>query len=423
MAAKRIVLTAYGTLGDLHPLMAVGLALQARGAHVTLASHPDYRPKVEQAGLSFADMGPPRDVFMGRLNLPMDAVIARMSRDLGFLYKDILAPDLRPSVDDLRPLIAAADVVIGSNLAYAAHIASALEGKPFVSASLMPGVFLSAWSPPFTPEAPFITAPRSALARGYNQLLLQGANLRLASALKPLRKVYADYGLPAPTGFSAPSEVMTLALYSPLLGGLQPDYPPRTCITGTPLYDSGDGHAPQLPEAVQTFLNTGPPPLVFSLGSVAVFNGTNFYRQAVRASAELRQRCVLLTGPESPLLNEDFGPEVCVTAYAPHSLLFPKARAVIHHGGIGSTAQALRSGRPILTTPVFADQFDNAHRIERLGAGQTLWFKHWSAQRAAKALKRLLAAPDIARRCAEIAPIITAENGAARAAEHILSLT
>lgn len=420
--AKRIVMVAYGTLGDLHPLMAVALALKARGATAVIASHPDYRFKIEQAGLPFLDMGPPREVFMGRLNLPMDEVIARMSRDLGFLYKDILAPDLTVSVDDLRPLVAQSDMVIGSNLAYAAHIAAALEGKPFVSATLMPGVFLSAWDPPFTPEAPFVTNPKSAWARAYNRTLIQGANLRLAAALKPLRKAYAAYGLTAPKGFSAPSDVMTLALYSPLLGGIQPDHPPNTHITGTPLYDSADGHTARLPQPVQDFLDAGPPPLVFSLGSIAVFNGADFYRQAARAAAKLGQRCILLTGFESPLLTEDFGPDVCVAAYAPHSLLLPRALAVIHHGGIGSTAQALRSGRPILTTPVFADQFDNARRIERLGAGHSLWFKHWSASRAAKALERLLATPDIARRCAEIAPVIATEDGAARAAEHILSL-
>ena len=139
-----------------------------------------------------------------------------------------------------------------------------------------------------------------------------------------------------------------------------------------------------------------------------------FYRRAVDVAKALGERCVILVGGESPLLNEDFGPDVCVIAYAPHSLLF-------HHGGIGSTAQALRSGRPQLVTPVFGDQFDNAFRLAKSGASLTLNYDKWRKSAAVKQIRDLLASPAIAAQAAACALMIAAEDGASRAADVVLS--
>lgn len=419
---KNIVLAAFGTYGDLHPMMALGLALQQRGAQVTLASHPDYRAKVEAAGLTFCPCGPLRDAYLKRLNMPMEAIVERTARDAAFMFEQLVAPGIIPGVEDILPAIRQADLVVATSLAYAADIAAQLAGKPFIVVALQPMILMSAWDPPLLTEVPFILSPKSLLGRTWNRLMLAAGGLYLRRGLRPIAAAYRHFGVTSRFAVSGvASNRMTLALFSPLLAKAQPDWPPNTCILGTPVYDSEDGRASSLPTAVAAFLDTGPPPLVFSLGSAAVHAGETYYRNAIAATQSLGQRCIILCGPDSPLLGEDFGAEVCITAYAPHSLLFPRALAVIHHGGIGSTAQALRCGRPILTTPVFADQFDNARRVERLGCGLTLDFKRFTPDAAARALGQLLASATIAETCARVGPIIAAEDGAGRAAELLMA--
>jgi len=418
----RILLAAYGSFGDLHPMIALAVALQARGVDVTLASHPDYQAKVEASGLRFLGYGPSRDSFVERLNMPMSDIVRRTARDVGFMFTHLVAPEIEPALADLLPAAVTADLVIGTSLAYAAHMAATLNAKPFITAALMPTVLMSAYDPPKVQEAPFVYAPKTAIGRSFNRLIMGLGKIRLAAGLGAIAAIYRKHGLPpqgAITGLV--SARMTLALFSPLLATIQPDYPFNTQITGTPFYDSEDGHAPVLSPALTNFLGAGPPPLVFSLGSAAVYDGDAFYRQAREAAARLQMRCVILCGAGSPLLSESFGEDMLVIPYAPHSLLFPRALAVIHHGGVGSTAQALRSGRPILTTPVFADQFDNASRIEKLGAGLTLNFRAFTADRAAAALKHLLDDKAIARTCISLSQTIAAEEGAGNAADIVLA--
>jgi UDP:flavonoid glycosyltransferase YjiC (YdhE family) len=93
---------------------------------------------------------------------------------------------------------------------------------------------------------------------------------------------------------------------------------------------------------------------------------------------------------------------------------------VIHHGGIGSTAQALRSGRPQLVTPVFGDQFDNAFRLHKSGASLTLNYDKWRKSAAVKQIRDLLANPAIAAQAAACAVMLAAEDGARRAADVVL---
>ena len=417
----KIVLATHGTLGDLHPLMALALALRARGADPIICSHDNFQPKVESIGIPFHSFGPGYQTYRDDLKISQDELVRRMSRDHAYMLKLLVAPYLASAVQDLMPLVRDADMVVGSRYAYGAHIAAQLCGKPYTALALQPAVMLSAYDPPKLKDAFFRTAPRSAFGRAHNRVIkLIGTGL-LAGGLGPVSKIYQSFGLePQDRIDGIVADQHTLALYSPLIGKLQPDFPPRTQIVGFPFFDSESGASAKLAPALETFLSSGTPPLVFSLGSVAVFDSVHFYRDAIQACKELDERCVILAG-DSPLLQESFGPDVFITPYAPHSLLFPRARAVVHHGGIGSTAQGLRAGRPQLITPVFADQFDNAHRLEKLGLCHSIDFDNWSVAQAKASISALLAAPELARKAAEVAPIIAAENGAERAADIIMA--
>ena len=418
---RRVVLAAFGSFGDLHPMLGIALALKARGAHPIIASHPDYRAKVEAAGIDFVGAGPSFTELQGVEGLTPAAAIERMARDQAFLYRNIVTPTIDAWIQDLTPVIAECDLVVGTALTYAADIVARLAGKPFITAALSPAVLLSAHDPLKMPGAPLILQPKGALGRTYNRAILVAGHAMMARALTGVNAAYRRHGLkPSATVTGVTSNHLTLALYSPLLMGPQPDNPPHTHITGFPFYDSETGGFSVLHPRLDAFLDAGSPPFVFSLGSVVVNDGESFYRAAMDAAGALNERCVVLCGPESPLLGVDFGPNVCVVAYAPHSLLFPRARAVIHHGGIGSTGQALRAGRPQLVTPVFADQFDNGWRCERLGVARTLDYKNWTAARATQALQRLLASAAIAKHAPKVAARVMTERGADMAADLLL---
>ena len=160
---------------------------------------------------------------------------------------------------------------------------------------------------------------------------------------------------------------------------------------------------------------------MFTLGSLIVNDPGSFYVESVAAARTLGRRAVLLagdaaTGATPGLLGDD----VHVCAYAPHSLLFPRAAAVVHHGGIGTLAQALRSGRPELVVPFFADQIDNADRARRLNVARVLAPRRYTAAGAAANLRLLLEGSAYHEAAAAVQARLADEDGAKAAARYVI---
>lgn len=175
---------------------------------------------------------------------------------------------------------------------------------------------------------------------------------------------------------------------------------------------------------LERFLWDGPASVVFTLGTSAVGAAGSFYRESLKAARLLKVRAVLLVGkdpknrPPIPLPEE-----VAAFDYAPFSKLFPRAAAVVHQGGIGTTGQVLRSGRPQLVVPFAHDQPDNASRVERLGVAKVLYPRRYTADRVARRLEALLEEPGYVRRAGEVAERVRSEEGvedACDALENIL---
>ncbi len=212
------------------------------------------------------------------------------------------------------------------------------------------------------------------------------------------------------------SPYLVVALFSSVLGQPQPDWAENTVIAGFTFYDGTQDGAELAPELKQ-FLEAGDPPIVFTLGSAAVMNAGNFYKESLQAVIQLNRRAVFLIGNNPPLKN--LPANVLAVNYAPYSQIFPHARAIVHQGGIGTTAQALRAGRPTLIMPYSHDQPDNAARVQRLGTSRTISRKQYSASRVVKELSELLENPTYAAKAAEIGQIIRAEDGVAVACDAI----
>lgn len=422
MQRARVVFATVGSLGDLFPFLAVGQELQQRGHRVIIATHAVHQLPVIQAGLVFADasgMAEPEDraAFTAKAFHPW--------RGPRFVVHDMAALDVRDSYRKLLPLCADADVLVTNTLAFAAQIigeqGSAAGRLRWLSAVLAPAGFLSASDPPASGMRMLDRFLRSSPRRG--RWLSRIAERVTHPWTAPVRALRRELGLPPQSAWGDPfhrgqhAPRGVLALFSPLLGQPQPDWPANVTITGAARHRQADTPDP----ALQAFLDAGPAPIVFTLGSAAVHANLGFLRESAQAAQQLDQRAVLLTGsPEMRArLPQDLPATIHRVDYAAHDALFPRASVTVHHGGIGTSSEALRSGRPMLVVPHGFDQPDNAARLQRLGVAEILPARHYRADRAAMLLRRLLHEPGYRDQATLAARAMRDEDGAVIAADVI----
>ncbi|WP_236704550.1 glycosyltransferase [Sphingomonas sp. HT-1] len=414
-----------GSLGDLHPFIAIGRALQAQGHQVLLAIPEDGLAKVRAAGLEAVAVLPSYAAVCDRLGLQPEQVAMRAFSDPGFVVDEILLPSLVASTAVLDRVSAQADVIASSIFALAADIVAEKRGLPLATMVLQPMTLFSTWNPPHAPRFEGMRHhPRSVLGRSWNRAFYALARKALRRRYGPkIDSVRAQHGLGrargAPLMERGRATQTVLCCWSAALGALPPDAPLNADLVGFPFFDSESGAEEPLAPELDAFLQDGEPPLVFTLGSFAVVSAGRFYDEAMMAARQLGRRAVLLTGqPGAPRREGD-----CLFLdYAPHSAVFPHAAVVIHHGGIGTTGQALRAGCPQIVVPHFGDQFDNAARLQRAGIGRTLLRERFRSGQVVEDITRLLSTP-IAREAASRAALqIAGEDGAVAAAHRIAAL-
>lgn len=416
MSGKRIVFATFGSLGDLHPYVAIARELARRGHRPRIASFAEYREAVEAAGVEFAPMRPALSGF-GDLAATMEKLVDPW-RGLEFLVRGMIMPHLRDSYEDLAHASRDADLLVTHPLAFAGPLLAQKEGLTWVSTTLSPMTLLSAIDPPLFPMVPWLRWTRLLGVANYRMVFrIPRALVRRWEA--PLRAFRAELGLP-PTNQLAQFEGqfsprLHLALFSSVLASPQPDWPANTLVCGFPRYD-GAPLDPAMQSELDAFLASDDPPIVFGLGSSAVIVAGEFWRAAIEVAQVLKRRAILLTG--NP--REHFGPvppTVKVFQYVPYSAVFPRAAAIVHSGGIGTLAQALAAGRPQLIVPVAFDQPDNARRTVALGIARSLPFRKATAAAMTRELDALLAAADGAARARAIGGDVAREDGAIAASD------
>ena len=336
--------------------------------------------------------------------------------------RQFLFPSLRDSYSDLLAAVQAdggADLLVTGELAYAAPLVAEKTGIPWASYVLAPFSFFSAYDPPVLPPYPTLARVQEKVP-ALGHVVARFARFVTRQWPEPVYALRRELGLPRgkdPIFDAKHSDRLALALFSSVFGSPQPDWPSSVKITGFAFYD-GSGDEGRLEPALAAFLDSGPPPLVFTLGSAAVMHAGDFYEQSAAAAERLGQRAVLLVGADDRNLPKRKLPDtICVARYAPYSKIFPRASVLIHQGGIGTTAQALRAGRPMLVMPYSHDQPDNARRVRRLGLAEVLSRKAYKAQPAAELISRLLSDPTYQRRATAVAAQVQAENGTAAACD------
>ena len=412
----RVLLATFGSLGDLHPYIAVGRALQDLGHIARIATCSDYRDQVEAEGLEFAPLAP----SLAELGTPEELAhrVSDPVRGSQVLVQELLMPHLRETHAQLRAAAADADLLISHPLTFLVQVVAAEQGKPWLSTVLAPASFMSRDDPPVMPPLNALRVARRLGPWLYRPLMRMIHNL-VRRWEQPLHDYRRELGLPASgqvmlfEGQFSP--LGTLGLFDAALMRPQPDWPPHTRLCGTPMYD-GTVADPRELQRLTAFLAAGDAPLVFALGSSAVWMAGGFWSAAVAAAEQLGRRAILITGTSR---LSTLPPSVCAFDYLPYSKVFPHACAVVHQAGIGTLSQALRAGRPQLITPVFFDQPDNAARTVRLGVARSLPFRQVTARRLARQLRILLERPSYAVAARELAGTLEGIDGAAVAARYL----
>jgi UDP:flavonoid glycosyltransferase YjiC (YdhE family) len=415
-ARKRIVLATLGSYGDIHPYMAIAAELRSRGHDPVIATSELYREKIHAGGFEFAPVRPHLPPPQEQDPVMMERVMNPKSGS-GFLLNEILFPFVRDGYEDLVRVVAGADLLLTHPVSLAAPLVAQKTQMPWVSSVLAPVSFMSAYDFPVPPFWPWM-----------RHMQLFGPRF-VASFFKQAKKYYKnkgyeefreELGLPdrgGPVFEGQHSPTLILALFSKVFAQPQPDWPPQTRVTGFAFYDGRNELA--MPPELAKFLDDGPPPIVFTLGSSAVWVARDFYRESIGAAKLLGRRAVLLIGDERNRLEESLPPEMIAVNYAPFESLLAHACAMVHHGGVGTTSQGLRAGIPTLIVPFAFDQPDNAAHAARLGGSRTLPRSKYRAARVASELDILLTKPEHASRAQQTGRLLRSENGAGVASDLI----
>jgi rhamnosyltransferase subunit B len=409
----RIVITSWGSFGDVYPYVGLARALQSRGHRPVLAVPRYYAPIIEREGLECRPVGPDVDPN----DRAMFARVMHPTKGPEAIVRDWVMPAVSKTYAELTAAAHDADLIVSHPATYAAPILAEKRGLPWVSTVLSPMSFFSVTDFPALPASPGLVHLRR-LGPWVGRLFVRLAHHVTRDWSEPVHRLRAELGLPRganPIYEGQFSPLLTLALFSRAIGAPQPDWPARTRVTGFVFYNGSEGLSPEL----EAFLDAGPPPVVFTLGSSAVGAAGSFYEESAAATARLGIRAVLLTGGFADNLPRVSSPNILLVDRAPHQLLFPRASAIVHQGGIGTTGQALRAGKPMLVVPYSHDQPDNAFRVRSLGVSRTVFPPAYRAARVARELEQLLREPAYRATATIVADEVKAEGGAAAAADAI----
>ncbi|MGE0847380.1 MAG: glycosyltransferase [Flavobacteriaceae bacterium] len=415
---RKIVLATFGSLGDLFPVVAFGRALKEIGFRPMIASWSDYRQIVEKAGLDFAPAGTSISEMYEIWGMTPGHVVEKMIRDPSYIIHKMAMMLIGKHAREMADACGGAELIIAHPLSFPARVIAEKRGIPWGIMALYPIVMWSAYDPPAGGVAlPMIARPKSRIAVAYNRAAIGIVHRILGQQLRHLRELRQWLGMPKLSRARLVHQMndaeFVIGLFSPHFHGPQPDHPPNTSIVGFPYFDSGIVGAHSGDRELEDFLAAGPPPVVFTLGTLATNIRGNFFEICKSAIKALGMRAILLVGSEhgaelKGLADED----IFVREYLSHAKIFPRASIVVHHGGIGTTAEALRAGKPQLVVPFLGDQRDNAARLERLGVADSLLPRRYRVPAVVAKLRRLGGDAALARKAAELSERVSGEDGA-----------
>jgi UDP:flavonoid glycosyltransferase YjiC (YdhE family) len=395
-----VILATVGTDGDVFPHVGLGAALRARGHRVTLAAPEPYRVRADAVGIEFHPLVTADEV--GRMLADPDLWHPLRS---GVMMARWGGPMIPRQYEALAGLASQGGSVLVANPGLlAARLVQEKMGIPTASLVLQPGIVPSSACPPEMPGGLTIPPWLPQSLRPLYWLGVDGAGYALvARSLNPFR---VSLGLPPVRRLFRwwLSPDLVIGLFPSWYAAPQADWPPQLRLAG---FCRFDGARAELHADLRSFCAEGPPPIAFTLGT-GMRHAAGFFRTAVAACDALGARGLLLT-KYADVIPSSLPSQVRYCSFAPFRQLFPLCGAVVHHGGIGTTAAALEAGCPQLVLPHAWDQPDNAARVVKVGVGLSLAPRRQNSRHMSRALARLMA-PEFVARCRAVSSHADREN-------------
>ncbi len=408
----RIALLTLGTRGDVQPFLALAKRLVTRGHDVVLAAPSNFETWIESHGIRFHSMGMDLEALMR--SDEARAIVAGGWHRLPSMWRSTILPLFEASLAAVWAAGRDADVLVFHPKVYAAtDLAEATGATPIVAAPV-----------PVFPTGDFanLLLPGSYGRRlnRWSWALFHASRLPYVRSLDRWRSRVLGLGPGprwAPVGGSARGLAMRLCAASPAVLPKPSDWDDDLHLTGYWQLDEGTDWVPD--PALEAFLSGGAPPVYVGFGSMTSKDPAARFRLIAEALQRAGLRAVVASGWEREVELEA-PPHVHLVRHVPHGALFPRVRAVVHHGGAGTTAAGLRAGRPSLVCPQAVDQPFWGRRVAALGAGpKPLPRRDWSASSLSERLRELVSNPAYARRSEALADALAQEDGVGRAAELI----
>lgn len=399
----RVLVASLGSYGDVFPMVAIAARLRARGYNATLFANAHFRSLAQKQGLEFVPLGTEEE-YRCFADHP-DLFDPRKS--LALFMNSVVLPSIRPTYDQLQAHVEPGQTVIVATLnVLAARLVQEKLSIPTATVHLQPLAIKSAyemprvsgpripkWSPRFVKRFYWWVADKLVL----DPLICPELNaFRREIGLPPVDRVLTRW-------VHSPQRV--ICLFPAWYASPQPDWPPNTYLTGFPLFD--EGGEDELASEVSAFLEGGEPPLVFMPGSL-MQRGRQFFEESVAASQALGRRAILLSR-FAHQIPEHLPEGIRHFEYVPFGKLLPLCKVLVHHGGIGTSAQAMRARVPQLIRPLAHDQIDNAARLRSLGVAEWIDPSDYRAPTVAQKLRWLIESPTVADQCRAVASRF--ENG------------
>lgn len=359
------------------------------GHKVTIATVKLYREKVEAIGCEFIPLRPNID------ELGPDGDWAKKVNDsrrgAEFIARELIVPYLDENYKTLMSATEDCYLIISHVLTFVTPIVAEKRGIPWLTVMLQPATILSAYDPPAFAFA--VNLPKlKFLGPVFFKFLFKVFAAFSYHWFKPIYALRKKEGLPNATAnplMKYFSPYGTLALFPSSFASPQKDWPVNTFQIGFPLYEDTSS---TISDKVSDFLRQGEAPIVFTLGTAVVEMKSDFFHIAYEAVKQTKVRAIfLIGGNDSHATDEMSGDgQVCISGYESYPLLFPNCRAIVHQCGIGTTSQALYSGKPQILIPFAHDQPDNAHRVKNLGCGVIVFAKQLSVGKLVKAIEDII---------------------------------
>jgi sterol 3beta-glucosyltransferase len=406
----KILVASVGSRGDVQPYLALGVGLQGAGHEVVMATDVTFRDLVEKSGLAFSE---------ARVN-PQKALekdIKQLGNNPVQVLRFISEQFQRVAEEHFKDMLTAArgvEAIVFSTLAFAGlHVAEALR-IPVIASSLQPLVATRAFPYSVSPILPE-WAPLKGV---YNKLSYRSTSMFLRLVFKPTNACRKNILNLPPLSWKYYQNLdfgdyPILYGYSAHVLPKPDDWPATQHVTGYWFLEGGADWQPE--DDLTAFLEAGEPPIYIGFGSMVDREAEDLTRLVVRALRMAGQRAVLLGGWAN-LGGADLPASICKVDDIPHEWLFRRVKAVVHHGGAGTTAAGLRAGKPTVIVPFFSDQPFWGWRVHMLGAGpKPIPRKKLTPERLAQAIDLAVRDQGIRSRAEELGEKLRAEDGVGNA--------